>query len=205
MGLKSPYPGLRNTSQPSSHWLSFNVTIHNALPTWFPHDHLKTVLALLLSPGFEYHKYLVPLNIFRGWVCPAHFDFIKIVRHISFFLSLFSKTQPNHWTKRMTSTRLVHVILNLGRRVPGLPIRDCAGSCNSSVQRRTTVRAIVSTAEAIFERLLFLVSGLRKFGLEPTVRVLPHPHRSRTSYFLISVQYIFRTAPECVLSARFTK
>jgi len=24
----------------------------------------------------------------------------------SFFLSLFSKTQPNHWTKRMTSTRL---------------------------------------------------------------------------------------------------
>jgi len=26
---------------------------------------------------------------------------------VSFFLALFSKTQPNHWTKLMTGTRLV--------------------------------------------------------------------------------------------------
>ena len=35
-----------------------------------------------LSPGFESQKYLVPLNIFSGWVFPAYHDFNKIVRQI---------------------------------------------------------------------------------------------------------------------------
>ena len=48
-------------------------------------------------------------------------------------------------------------------RVPGLPIRDCAGSCNSSVQMCTRVNAIDVTAKAIFERL-YLVLGRGTFG-----------------------------------------
>jgi len=35
-----------------SHWLWFNVTIHNLHLTWFPHDSRKAVLALLLTSGF---------------------------------------------------------------------------------------------------------------------------------------------------------
>jgi len=52
-------------------------------------------------------------------------------------------------------------------RVPGLPIRDCAGSCNRSEHMRTTVSAVYVTAKAFFERL-YLVSGLSPF--EPRVK-----------------------------------
>jgi len=41
----------------------------------------------------------------RGSVCKS---ILKAwVAFICFFLSWVSKTQPNHWTKRMVSTRLV--------------------------------------------------------------------------------------------------
>jgi len=37
----------------------------------------------------------------------SHITFAYIIQHsTTFFLSLFSKTQPTHWTKRMASTRL---------------------------------------------------------------------------------------------------
>jgi len=49
-------------------------------------------------------------------------------------------------------------------RVPGLRIRDCAGSC--SVQRCTSVNATVVTAKTFFERL-YLVPGPSPF--EPRV------------------------------------
>jgi len=51
-------------------------------------------------------------------------------------------------------------------RVPGLPIRDCAGSCNSWVTRRLMVSAIDLAAKTLFERL-YLVPGLSPF--EPGV------------------------------------
>jgi len=51
-------------------------------------------------------------------------------------------------------------------RVPGLPIRDCKGSCNSSEHRRTTVSAIDVIAKTFFERL-YLVPALSPF--EPRV------------------------------------
>ena len=50
-----------------------------------------------------------------------------------------------------------------GGRVPGLPNRDCAGSCNSSVQTCTTMSAIHVTAKTYFERLC-LVPGMRSFA-----------------------------------------
>ena len=51
----------------------------------------------------------------------------------------------------------------LERRVPGLPIRNYAGSCNSSVHMCTHVNAIHVTAKNIFERLCF-VPELGTFG-----------------------------------------
>ena len=38
-----------------------------------------------------------------------------------FFLSLFSKTQPHHWTKRMASTQLSHLGPKNLSRTGGLP------------------------------------------------------------------------------------
>ena len=63
-------------------------------------------------------------------------------------------------------------------RVPGLPITDCTGSCNSSVQMCTRVNAIDVTGNIICERL-YLVSGLGSFGpwvncpYAPTTPTLP--------------------------------
>ena len=94
MGLKRLYTGLRNNSQPNSHWHLFKVTIHNPFPTWFPHDCFMAVLVFLLTPGFESQKYLVPLNTCRGRVFPAHFEFKKIVRHMSFRISGGVRTCP---------------------------------------------------------------------------------------------------------------
>jgi len=48
-------------------------------------------------------------------------------------------------------------------RVPGLPIRDCAGSYNSSIQMYTSLNATDVTEKAIFERL-YLVSVRRTFA-----------------------------------------
>jgi len=49
-------------------------------------------------------------------------------------------------------------------KVPGLPIRDCAERCKSSVQMCTMVSATDVTAKTFFERL-YLVLGLRKIAL----------------------------------------
>ena len=42
-------------------------------------------------------------------------------------------------------------------RLPGLPIRDCARSCNSSTPRCTKVSAIDMTAKTFFERLYLVL------------------------------------------------
>jgi len=51
----------------------------------------------------------------------------------------------------------------LGRRVPGLPIGNCADISNNLVQRVAKVSAIDVTAKTFFERL-YLVSGLRNIA-----------------------------------------
>jgi len=44
LGAHTPIHRSPNNSQPISHWLLLNVTIHNPHPTWFPHDHRNAVL-----------------------------------------------------------------------------------------------------------------------------------------------------------------
>ena len=54
-------------------------------------------------------------------------------------------------------------MLGVGGRVPGLPIRNCAGISNNLVPRGTEVSTVDVTAKTIFERL-YLVPGLGTFG-----------------------------------------
>jgi len=49
------------------------------------------------------------------------------------------------------------------RRVPGLPIRDCARGCNNRGQSRPMMSAIEVTAKLFFDRL-YLVLGLHKIA-----------------------------------------
>ena len=58
-------------------------------------------------------------------------------------------------------------IVKVQGRVPGLPIRDCAGGCKSSEHKLTTMSAIHVTAKTFFE-CLYLVPGLSPF--EPRVK-----------------------------------
>jgi len=79
-------------------------------------------------------------------------------------------------------------------RVPGLPIRDCAGSCNSRGQRRPKVSAIVVTAKAIFERL-YLV--LKLSTIEPRVNCpyAPTPPLATGRIFLDFCAICFPSGP----------
>jgi len=52
----------------------------------------------------------------------------------------------------------------MGTSVPGLPIRDCAGRCNTSVPRCVKVGTIDVIKKTIFERL-YLVEGLGTLDL----------------------------------------
>jgi len=70
-------------------------------------------------------------------------------------------------------------------RVPGLPFRDCAGRCNSSVQMCTMMKTIHETAKAIFE-CLYLVPGRRTFALSincPCASTPPTAHTVANSHF----------------------
>ena len=51
LGAQAPAHWSANNSQSSSHWLVFNVCIHNLHQNWFPHDRRVAVLALLLTSG----------------------------------------------------------------------------------------------------------------------------------------------------------
>ena len=81
-------------------------------------------------------------------------------------------------------------VLPVVRRVPGLPIRDCAKSCNNREHTETQLSAIHVTAKAFFERL-YLVLRLNPF--EPRVKCpyAPTPPPLAHSYFLISVQFMW--------------
>jgi len=105
----------------------------------------------------------------------------------------------------------------LSTRVPGLPIRDCAGSCNSSVHRCTRVSAIKVIAKKFFERL-YLVPGLSPF--EPRVKCpcapTPPPFPQQLcldfcgiffparplNFLVITIHQIFWPSPGTLLSTR---
>ena len=84
LGAQTPIHRSSNNRQPSSHWLLFNVTIHNPYPTWFPHKRRKAVLALLLTCGFTRNyqvTQLVPL--LRTHSVPPTHDLPLKVSHVS--------------------------------------------------------------------------------------------------------------------------
>jgi len=51
----------------------------------------------------------------------------------------------------------------VGRRVPGLSIRDCARGCNNCVHTHAQMSAKDVTKKILFERL-YLVLGMGTFG-----------------------------------------
>jgi len=56
---------------------------------------------------------------------------------------------------------MVSRIKPVTRRVPGLPIRDCARGCNNHAHMCAQLSAIDVTAKIFFERL-YLVLGMHK-------------------------------------------
>jgi len=89
-----------------------------------------------------------------------------------------------------------------GKRVPGLPIRKCAGSSNNLVPKSTKVSAIDVTPKVFFESLYWFQDWAH-LSSESTVRVLPHPHCSMNNYFSIYVQCFSDAAPH-FLSAHYS-
>jgi len=79
-------------------------------------------------------------------------------------------------------------------RVPGLPIRNCAGRSNNLVPRGTKVSAIDVTWKVFCERLYWFQDWAH-LSSKSTVRVLPHPHCSLYNYISISVQFFSDVAP----------
>ena len=80
-------------------------------------------------------------------------------------------------------------------RVPRLPMRDCAGSCNSGVPRRCKVSAIDVTANTFFERL-YLVLELAPTGALSQLSVSSHtPTVHSTTLFRFPCNFFRRMAP----------
>ena len=115
----------------------------------------------------------------------------------------FSKGAKKYFS--MFFTRLLHRPRPIVARVPGLPIRDCAESCNSSVQMCTMINAIDVTKKVICKRL-YLVSGRRTFVLSincPCASTSPTAHfLANSRFFCLFVQKI---GPSFFWSARIAK
>jgi len=79
-------------------------------------------------------------------------------------------------------------------RVPGLPIRDCARSCNNREHMRTQLSAINVTEKAFFERL-YLVSGLGTFGPGVKCSCAPTPPPFTQQLFLDFREFFFPEWP----------
>ena len=79
-------------------------------------------------------------------------------------------------------------------RVPGLPIRDCTASCNSSKHGQTTVSTIVVTARTFFERL-YMVPGLSPFDPRVKCPCVPTPPPFAEQLFLDFCENIFPNCP----------
>ena len=105
---------------------------------------------------FEWHCHRSKLN-FWYWRNEYTSDTSKVS---GFWMSFVSGT---HFYRQKTKCTKPAANPVLTTRVLGLPIRDCAGSCNSSVQMCTTVNAIDVTTKAIFEHW-YLVPGRGTLG-----------------------------------------
>ena len=68
-----------------------------------------------------------------------------------------------HLVTKPSTARHIPIPKPVVPRVPGLSIRDCAGSSNNLAQMRPKLSAIDMTGKTFFERL-YLVLGLRKFA-----------------------------------------
>ena len=79
-------------------------------------------------------------------------------------------------------------------RVPGLPIRDCAGSCNSSAHKRTTMSAIDVTVKTFFERV-YLIPGLSPFEHRVKCPCAPTPPPYAQQLFLDFCEFCFPEWP----------
>jgi len=95
------------------------------------------------------HAYLV------GW--PTEQWWVNTFREISWYQTESTDSR----TISLTNRTHTFILFN-STSVPGLPRKDCAGSCNSWV-RRSEVSAIDVTAKTFFKRL-YLVLGLAPIG-----------------------------------------
>jgi len=93
----------------------------------------------------------------------------------------------------------------VARRVPGLPIRDCARGCNICVDMRAQMSAIDVTNKILFERL-YLVSEIHTFApwvncpYAPTTLTVHSTTISRFPWIFFSPN-----GPSFFWSSRFTK
>ena len=111
-----------------------------------------------------------------------------------FFLVL-DRTKPNQ-NKKLRKSRL--------HRGTGTPIRDCARSCNSSVQQYTPANAIEVIVKAFFERL-YLVPGLSPFEPRVNCPCAPTLPPFNLQLFLDFCELFPPELPLNFFSSRFTK
>jgi len=116
------------------------------------------------------------------WMCAGGVSFRPYTPlHLQKAYVTHEPLTPRHvcWNPLAVSSFLV----SIPSRLPGLPIRDCAGSSNSLAQMRPKLSTTNVTAEVIFERL-YLVPGLGPFGPRvngPYVSTTPTVHPTTIS------------------------
>jgi len=92
------------------------------------------------------------------------------------------------------------------RRVPGLPIRDCAASSNNLVPRGAKVSAIDVTVKTILHESLYLVSGLSPIYAPSQLSLCTHtPTAHSPAISRFPWNFFFSSDPSIFLSARFAK
>jgi len=113
------------------------------------------------------HPGTVMISQYQFWVLferTCVFAWIQFAKH--FIELVFVETNELvHSNSNLIMTRQTcgQHSSRVAERVPGLPIRDCSGSCNRSVSRCTNVSEIDVTAKTFFEHL-YLDLGLRQFA-----------------------------------------
>jgi hypothetical protein len=104
-----------------------------------------------------------------------------------------------------TMSKIVCVVYQLfkqvGKRVPGLPIRNCARSSNNRGPRWLKLSAIDVTVKTVFERL-YLVSGLAPIGALSQLSVCSHTPTAQSTTISRFLCNFFPSGPSIVLSAR---
>ena len=164
-------------------------------------------------------KSVLLLNILSGvmgWRSCSRWQVYTQIYIYKYTYMLYHCEHYDDISHRVTSWGWYHIV----RMVPGLPIRDCARSCNSSEHMRTTMCATHVTAKTFFERF-YLVLGLRQIALWVNCPYAPttlpihittisrflsqlslcthHSDHSLHNYFSISVQFFSPNGPSIFL------